>query len=150
MEDMPIANALKAKYPIGAAIASLLGKGIIEVLKGQPPGRPTTEVVREIIPRLEEVARNNPESINNFNLEKPLESRTTVWAAGTVLIGLATLGTMLKNAWNTGELNVEAFSVAVGSIVTGLAVIRGRWANGLEPLRWTKVFTPWRWFKTGT
>ena len=45
--------------------------------------------------------------------------------------------------WLIG-LNVVV-AIALGSLVTGVNVVRGRWASGLGPLRWTKVLMPWKW-----
>jgi len=140
-----IGKAIGARFPFAGAIIEMLGPRVIDAIRSQPRDKPLAAAVEAIAPTVEAIIEGDPELKNSLNLESPAESRTTVWGAGTALLGLSGVIAIAKAAWEGGEFNVEAFAIALGSLVTGVNVVRGRWASGLGPLRWTKVLMPWKW-----
>lgn len=135
---MLIANVLKKQFPIGTAIAEILGTKIIDAIKQQPAGRPVAEAVTSLVPELEEIAKKNPEIINQMNLEPLSQSRVM---QGSVVVLLSTLigagahlASMVQgfDGWSTFN-----FMVAGTEVITILGVswtIIGRVVSGLKPM----------------
>lgn len=129
-----IGRGLKDRFPIGGAILETLGPEVIQAIQG--PNHIAD--VEALAGKLEKVAKQEPEVVNNLNLESPLQSGTTIGNGVTLTMLGSALGLVFFQWWMTGTVTEGAFVAAFGMVFAGAGgavyALYRRWAPNLKPL----------------
>lgn len=121
-----IARGLKERFPIGGAILETLGPEAVRAITGRQE-EPDPEKIAE---RLEKVAVQQPQVVNNLNLEGPLQSGTTLGMAGALLTSAGALYALIRS----GNYDPAVMGPLVTAILASVFGLWRRWGKGLKPL----------------
>lgn len=121
--DGQIAEAIGKRFPIAGAILGVLGPAAVAVIQ-------ESKTPEELGAKLEQVAKTNPQIINNLNLESPIQSGTTLGMGGALLTAAGALWAVIQS----GNLDPAVMGPLIATILASLFGLWRRWAPNLPPI----------------
>lgn len=121
--DGQIAEAIGKRFPIAGAILGVLGPAAVTVIQ-------ESKTPEELGAKLEQVAKTNPEIVNNLNLEHPLQSGTTLGMGGALLTAAGALWALIQ----AGNFDPALMGPLIAAILFNVFGLWRRWAPNLPPI----------------
>lgn len=121
--DGRLAGAIGTKFPIAGAVLEILGPTMVAAIKTGDPVK------------IEDAARQDPVVLNNLNLEKPLQSGTTLGMAGALLTSLGAIWGMVS----AGNFDPAVLGPLIASSMASAYGLYRRWTPGLNPVGWFRT-----------